>query len=310
MLRLHPYFSVILIAALPLMGCDNGSDNNNLNDKLVAEAEASATEVLERHMIARNNSDAERIADEDNHPQFRFSAGTVIEIDTYETIVFLEENFVMPRLEASGWDHSEWDSIEIVQSSENKVHFALVFSRFDALGNSYLTTPTFWVVTNQDNHWGLKLRASYAEEAGGGGDVAEADAAAINVLERYVDARNDRDSESLAAMMNYPLVFLPDVDLHVFETIDEYIIYEETVVLPDLDYSEWDHSEWENLDVVQSSDTMVNIVATLSHFDVMGKKFMTQDQYWIIAKNDGDWKVNGQSTVSAFKTAPVFSTQP
>jgi hypothetical protein len=41
---------------------------------------------------------------------------------------------------------------------------------------------------------------------------------------------------------------------------------------------------------------MVNIVATLSHFDVMGKKFTTQDQYWIIAKNDGDWKVNGQST--------------
>lgn len=293
---------IVLVTALSLLGCSDTSNNSIVNDgrneanRIVTEAESAATEVLERHMIARNNSNAEGIADEDNHPQFRFSAGTVVKIDTYETIVFLEENAVMPRLEAAGWDHSEWDSIEIVQSSENKVHFALVFSRFDALGNRYLTTPTFWVVTNQDNHWGLKLRGSYAEESGGGGDVAEAETAAINVLKRFLDARNDRDSESLAAMMNYPLIFLPDVDLHVFETIDEYILYEETVVIPDLDYSEWNHSEWEKLDVIQSSNTMVNIIATMSHFDVMGNKFLAQDQFWIIAKKDGDWKVNAQST--------------
>ena len=278
-----------------LGGCIDNDADSSVNDRVVAEAEAAAGGVLERHMVARNNIDAEAIAEEDNYPQYRFAAGTVARIDTSEIMILIEENVVQPAFEASGWDHSEWDIIEIVQSSENKVHFALVFSRFDALGNRYLTTPTFWVVTNQDNHWGLKLRASFAEESGGGGDVAEAETAAINVLKSYLDARNNRDSESLAAIINYPLVFLSDVDLHVFETIDEYVLYEETVVIPDLDYSDWGHSEWEKLDVIQSSNAMVNIIATLNQFDVMGNKFLSQDQFWIITKNNGDWKIQAQS---------------
>ena len=295
---LYRLFLIVFFSALSLLGCSDSNNNSvtqNVNDTIVAEAEVAATEVLERHIVARNNSDAVAISDEDNYSQIRLSAGRVQTTDTSEEMINFEERLVMPFLEATGWDHSAWDEIKIVQSSENKVHFAIIFSRFDALGNKYLTTPTFWAVTNQDNHWGVKFRSSFGEDSSRDGDVTEAETAAIEVLERHLEARNNRDTESLAALNNYPLVFLSDVELNVFETIDDYILYEETVVIPDLDYSDWDHSEWEKLEVIQSTETTVHITVKLSKFDVMGKKYLTQDQFWVITNRDGDWKIQALS---------------
>jgi hypothetical protein len=295
---LYRPFLIVFFSALSLLGCSDSSNNSvtqNVNDAIVAEAEVAATEVIERHMVARNNIDAVAIADEDNYHQVRISNGRVEITTTAEEMIWGEENLTFPWLALTGWDHSTWDEIKIVQSSENKVHFALIFSRFDALGNKYLTTPTFWAVTNQDNHWGIKFRSSFVSDPSRSGDVAEAETAAIRVLERHLKARNDRDSESLAALNSYPLVFLTDIELNVFETIDDYILYEETVVIPDLDYSEWDHSEWEKLEVIQSTETTVHITVKLSQFDVMGKKYLTQDQFWVITNSDGDWKIQAQS---------------
>jgi hypothetical protein len=152
------------------------------------------------------------------------------------------------------------------------------------------------VVTNQENHWGIKLRSSFVDDSGEGGDIAEAETAAIKILENYVEARNNRDSEGIGALASYPLVFLSDVELSVFETIDEYIVHEETVTVPELDYSEWDHSEWEKLEVIQNNGSMVHVKAKLSHFDVVGKKILTQDQLWFITGSDGDWKIQALSS--------------
>ena len=291
--RIYRPFLIVLLCMFSLLGCDNGSGGRNVNDRIVDEAEAAATAVLERHMVARNNSDAEGIAEEDNYSQIRLSNGQVQRFDDAETMILIEERIVQPAFEAAGWDHSEWDNIEIVQSSENKVHFALIFSRFDASGNRYLTTPTFWAVTDQDDHWGIKFRSSFVDEPSSGGDVAEAEA--IKVLERHLEARNNRDTDGLAATKSYPLVYLSDVELNYFETIDDYILYEETVLIPDLDYSEWDHSEWENLQVIQSTENMVHITVKLNQFNVMGKKYLMQDQFWAVANIDGVWKIQALS---------------
>lgn len=295
MRRLFLSCSIIIFAAISLLGCSDGSDKRNVNDRIVSEAEDAATQVLERHMVGRNNSDAEAIADEDNYPQIRLAGGSVRRTESAEITILWEEIVVQPILEATGWDHSVWDEIKIVQSSENKVHFQLLFSRVDATGNKYFTSPTFWAVTDQDGHWGLKFRSSFADDSDSGGDVEEAEAAAIQVLERHLEARNIRDTDGLAATKSYPLSYLSDVELHYFETIDDYILYEETVVIPDLDYSEWDHSAWDNLQVIQSTENMVHITVKQNQFDVTGKKILAQDQFWAIANIDGEWKIQALS---------------
>jgi len=62
-----------------------------------------------------------------------------------------------------------------------------------------------------------------------------------------------------------------------------------------LDYSEWDRSEWKNLQVIQSTEYMVHITVKQDQFDVTGKKILTQDQFWAIANIEGDWKIQALS---------------
>ena len=88
----------------------------------------------------------------------------------------------------------------------------------------------------------------------------------------------------------------------MFQTSEEYIVFEETVVIPDLDYSEWDHSEWDKIEVIQSRGNKVHVSAKLSQFDVVGEKYLTQDQFWVITKIDDHWKIQSLSNfVDAFQ---------
>jgi hypothetical protein len=126
------------------------------------EAEVAAIDVIRRHMKARNNSDTEALSAENNYPHPRLAAnGGLLIWETPEDYINQAESIIIPYLIATGWHHSQWDIIEIVQSGSDKVHLKLQYSRFDAEGKKYLTAQTFWAVTNQDGHWGIKMRSSY-----------------------------------------------------------------------------------------------------------------------------------------------------
>jgi len=49
---------------------------------------------------------------------------------------------------ASEWHHSCWDCRRVLHSGKNKVHLDLQFTRI-------------WIMTNQDGHWGIKIRSIY-----------------------------------------------------------------------------------------------------------------------------------------------------
>jgi len=51
--------------------------------------------------------------------------------------------------------------MDVVQQGPDKAHCALVNHRCRADGAAYLEFDTFWIVTNQDGHWGVKFRSSY-----------------------------------------------------------------------------------------------------------------------------------------------------
>ncbi|MHA1728387.1 MAG: hypothetical protein ACTSWY_06610 [Promethearchaeota archaeon] len=61
-----------------------------------------------------------------------------------------------------GWKHSCWDYRRVVQSCESRVHLAIQFSRYRSDGSKIGTFPSFWVITNQEGHWGIKMRSSFA----------------------------------------------------------------------------------------------------------------------------------------------------
>lgn len=61
-----------------------------------------------------------------------------------------------------GWNHSCWDYRTVIQSNPQKIHLQIQFSRYRANGEKIGEFPSLWVITNQDGHWGIKFRSSYA----------------------------------------------------------------------------------------------------------------------------------------------------
>lgn len=291
-------FLTVLFSVHCLLGCSDTSDNSAVDNGVFTEAETAAIEVIERHMVARNNRDADGLAAENNYTHSRIGTiPPVLSWDTPESFALHNELLVIPGLDAAGWGHSEWDYLEVSQSDGSKVHIEAQYSRFDLAGNVYKVTETFWIVTRQDDHWGVKFRSSFgadhdADEAA----KAAAEAAALEVLEQHIQARNGRDSEQLAALNNYPHVILEGVVFNTLDSPENYIIYEETEVIPELDYSDWAESKWGVIDVVQSGGAKAHIVAELSLFNVLGEKFETTKSLWVVTKVGEHWGIQGRSS--------------
>jgi hypothetical protein len=75
---------------------------------------------------------------------------------------FIAANHIEKLIAGEAWDHSKWDSLQIVQSSPNKVHIAVEFSRYHADGTKYASYPSLYVVEQVDGRWGVRARSSFA----------------------------------------------------------------------------------------------------------------------------------------------------
>ena len=60
------------------------------------------------------------------------------------------------------WDHSAWERREVIHAGADKVHIDTRFTRYRKDGSVIGGFDSMYVVTNQDGHWGVKIRSSYA----------------------------------------------------------------------------------------------------------------------------------------------------
>ena len=65
------------------------------------------------------------------------------------------------RKTTPGWARTELDEARVVQSSADKVHFAVKFTRRDTAGNALEVHRSFYVVTNIEGRWAIQLRSSF-----------------------------------------------------------------------------------------------------------------------------------------------------
>jgi len=286
-----------------LQGCGDSSDSDPQNyfNPVIAQAESTAIEVNEKQLEVWNSLDADKAASLNNYTFVRFNSGQLQMIETHEIYRDVLEKFTIPNTLATEWDHTSWDELEVIQSSQTKVHVAGRFSRFDKGGNRYLTGETLRIVTMQEGHWGIKIRSTYslstpdefnnvAQE-----DITAAESAAIKVLENYMEARNNRDSESLAELYHYPQALLLDVDLHIFNTKEDYIVHEENSVIYDLDYAEWDHSELDRVEFIQSGVNKVHLTIGCDNINVVGESCGKEEGIWVVTKVADRWAIQGRS---------------
>ncbi len=61
-----------------------------------------------------------------------------------------------------GWHHSAWERHEIIHAGHDKVHVDTRFTRYRADGSIIGSYDSIYVVTNENGHWGIKARSSFA----------------------------------------------------------------------------------------------------------------------------------------------------
>ena len=120
--------------------------------------EGAAMAVLDAFMEAFNSRDMEAWEATYHFPHFRLANGTL----TVTEDAGRRSSAGFAALAASGWDHSAWLSREIVQADDQKVHVAVEFARFDAEGEELARYHSLYVVTFENDRWGIRGRSSFA----------------------------------------------------------------------------------------------------------------------------------------------------
>ncbi len=130
------------------------------DDAANALADAAARGVMDTFMAAFNAKDSEAWADTLLYPHVRFAGGRVTTFP--DRAAFIAANHIEALIAGEAWDHSKWDSMQIVQSSPTKVHIAVEFSRYHKDGTKYASYPSLYIVEQVDGRWGIRARSSFA----------------------------------------------------------------------------------------------------------------------------------------------------
>ena len=125
------------------------------------EYEEKAVDVAIAYMDAFNIRDVSKCDESLNFPHVRLGMENQ-EIRITENPPQAPPNFFEWFVNVYKWNHSCWDYRKVIQSNPNKVHLAIQFSRYRSDGTKIGIFPSFWVITNQDGHWGIKMRSSFA----------------------------------------------------------------------------------------------------------------------------------------------------
>ena len=125
------------------------------------EFEQGPLDAMDAHVAALNARDDEALFRTMHTPHVRIStAGIAI----YPTLDDLRKSYRQEFSERAGadWDHTVFESKDVIHSSENKAHVFLQFTRYDASGNNIGTFRSLWIMTLKDGRWGAQARSSFA----------------------------------------------------------------------------------------------------------------------------------------------------
>lgn len=110
-------------------------------------------------------------------------------------------------LTRAGWHHSRVDRVDILRTAADTVHCAIAFGKHAPDGRRYADAEMVSVITRTGGRWGMQLNSVTLRPIGvGGGDHAGAVASAVDVLRRWVAARDAGDGPALRQLAHLPFV--------------------------------------------------------------------------------------------------------
>ena len=123
-----------------------------------AAAIAAANRCLDDFMAAFNARDLAAWEAAFNFPSVRLASSQLVIID--KPGWHPPDTFTRGALKE--WHHSAWEKREVLHAGADKVHFDTRFVRYRADGTVIGHFDSIYVVTNENGHWGVKIRSSFA----------------------------------------------------------------------------------------------------------------------------------------------------
>lgn len=124
------------------------------------ELEKTGMAVLDDFMTAFNACDENAWAKTLHFPHARLAGGRLQIWGTPEE--YIRDSQLARLREIAGWAYSAWDWRNMVQAGEDKLHIAVQFSRYTAEHKKIVSYESFYILTRENDRWGVKFRSSYA----------------------------------------------------------------------------------------------------------------------------------------------------
>ena len=121
--------------------------------------EREALEKLNDYMNAWNLRDLSGMDAAFHFPHARIASG---QIHILDNPVSHSPDFFKHFIKQTGWHYSLWDYRRAVQSTHDKVHFAVQFTRYREDKSVIGIYPSLWIVALINGRWGVQARSSFA----------------------------------------------------------------------------------------------------------------------------------------------------
>jgi hypothetical protein len=278
-----------VVAAL-ILGVET-SAQAPLDATAVAMRTRAAIVALDRYMETWNSRNAATWATSLHFPHVRPGPGA------FELSRTPEEYAAGIDFEATlrtGWHHSEWISRDVLQVGVDKVHAAGVWQRFTADGKALATSAITYVITNQNNHWGVQSR--FAAGVGGADQatVTRNGAAALAAVTAFFDAWNSHEPDKVVAAMHFPHVRVADGGVEVWADAGAYLKGPE----PGRQRT-WFQTRLDESKVVQATATGVNVTVSFSKMGRNGQELSRDLALILVTLRDNVWRVQARSTMGS-----------
>ncbi len=259
-----------------------------------ALTESEATAAVQRFIEAWNTRSAAAFAATLQYPHVRptadYDGRAFADAAAYAATVDFEQVL------ATGWDRTRLDSAAVVHLGEGKAHVAGRYTRLREDGSAIFSNQITYVVTEQDGSIGIQARLAAGFDDLSGADRAANAAAAVDVIERYLEAFNARDEEAVVATFHFPHLRVGSGSVSVSKTDAEYT--------DRFDFDAfanrlgWEHSEWDTVEAIQVGARGVNLAIRGTRYRPDGKKIHSFDGIYLITEKDGRWGITAGSGIS------------
>jgi hypothetical protein len=259
-----------------------------LNTDSIALRTEQALLALDRYLETWNSRDPRIWATSLQFPHVRPGVGAFrMTRNTDEYVAGID----FEQTASTGWDHTEWVSREVVQVGVDKMHAAATWQRYTKDGRPLATSAITYVITNQNDRWGVQARFA----AGPGGLAADAaaknEAAARAALDGFVQAWNSHDVATLARAVHYPQVRIADRQVELWETAEAFIAGTEAGR-----QRTWYQLRIDQVRAVQVTASGVNLTVTFSRLARDGRAMSKDQGLFLVTPRDGAWRVQARST--------------